>query len=117
MKIHILGICGTFMGGLAQILQESGHEVSGTDLQFYPPMSDQLNSMGITLISGLLRLEMVSLLRVPFGAAGPFTSVPIMEKTGSMPVRIFPVVASESGRWLLTISSFTPQSTVKACGV
>ena len=52
MKIHILGICGTFMGGLAQILQESGHEVSGTDLQFYPPMSDQLNSMGITLISG-----------------------------------------------------------------
>ncbi|URQ70182.1 UDP-N-acetylmuramate:L-alanyl-gamma-D-glutamyl-meso-diaminopimelate ligase [SAR86 cluster bacterium] len=40
------------MGGLAQILQESGHEVSGTDLQFYPPMSDQLNSMGITLISG-----------------------------------------------------------------
>ena len=52
MKIHILGICGTFMGGLAQILQDSGHEVSGTDLQFYPPMSDQLNSMGITLISG-----------------------------------------------------------------
>ena len=52
MKIHILGICGTFMGGLAQILQDSGHEVSGTDLQFYPPMSYQLNSMGITLISG-----------------------------------------------------------------
>ena len=52
MKIHILGICGTFMGGLAQILQDSGHEVSGTDLQFYPPMSDQLNSLGITLISG-----------------------------------------------------------------
>ena len=52
MKIHILGICGTFMGGLAQILKESGHKVSGTDLQFYPPMSDQLNSMGITLISG-----------------------------------------------------------------
>ena len=38
MKIHILGICGTFMGGLAQILVEKGHTVSGSDKQFYPPM-------------------------------------------------------------------------------
>jgi len=36
MRIHILGICGTFMAGLAQILKESGHEVSGSDNQFYP---------------------------------------------------------------------------------
>ena len=39
MRIHILGICGTFMGGLAQILKESGHTISGSDIQFYPPMS------------------------------------------------------------------------------
>ena len=39
MRIHILGICGTFMAGLAQILKESGHDVSGSDIQFYPPMS------------------------------------------------------------------------------
>jgi UDP-N-acetylmuramate: L-alanyl-gamma-D-glutamyl-meso-diaminopimelate ligase len=44
MKIHILGICGTFMGGLAQILKESGHHVSGSDMQFYPPMSEHLDA-------------------------------------------------------------------------
>ena len=43
MRIHILGICGTFMGGLAQILKESGHDISGSDTQFYPPMSDYLD--------------------------------------------------------------------------
>ena len=52
MKIHILGICGTFMGGLAQILVEKGHVVSGSDKQFYPPMSDQLDSLGVEMIKG-----------------------------------------------------------------
>ncbi|MDC3268828.1 UDP-N-acetylmuramate:L-alanyl-gamma-D-glutamyl-meso-diaminopimelate ligase [Gammaproteobacteria bacterium] len=52
MRIHILGICGTFMGGLAQILKESGHEISGSDAQFYPPMSDHLNAMGVDMIKG-----------------------------------------------------------------
>src|SRR6056300_69961 len=52
MKIHILGICGTFMGGLAQILVEKGHIVSGSDKQFYPPMSDQLESLGVQMIEG-----------------------------------------------------------------
>ena len=52
MKIHILGICGTFMGGLAQILVEKGHSVSGSDKQFYPPMSDQLDSLGVDMMMG-----------------------------------------------------------------
>ena len=52
MKIHILGICGTFMGGLARILIESGHSVSGADNNFYPPMSDQLKELEIELIKG-----------------------------------------------------------------
>ena len=52
MKIHILGICGTFMGGLARILVQSGHTVSGSDYQFYPPMSDQLEDLDLQLISG-----------------------------------------------------------------
>ncbi|MDA9755163.1 Mur ligase domain-containing protein, partial [Gammaproteobacteria bacterium] len=47
MRIHILGICGTFMAGLAQILKESGHDVSGSDNQFYPPMSEYIRKMGI----------------------------------------------------------------------
>tara|TARA_B100001057_G_scaffold95298_1_gene91765 strand:+ start:337 stop:1635 length:1299 start_codon:yes stop_codon:yes gene_type:complete len=52
MRIHILGICGTFMAGLAQILKESGHEVSGADVQFYPPMSEYIEKIGIQTIKG-----------------------------------------------------------------
>ena len=52
MRIHILGVCGTFMAGLAHILKESGHEVSGSDIQYYPPMSDYLEKIGIKTIKG-----------------------------------------------------------------
>ena len=52
MRIHILGVCGTFMAGLAQILKESGHEVSGSDTQYYPPMSNYLKKIGIETIQG-----------------------------------------------------------------
>ena len=51
MRIHILGVCGTFMAGLAQILKESGHKVSGSDIQYYPPMSDYLEKIGIETVS------------------------------------------------------------------
>ncbi len=52
MHIHILGICGTFMGGLAVLARQLGHEVSGSDQNVYPPMSDQLEQQGITLMEG-----------------------------------------------------------------
>ncbi len=52
MKIHILGICGTFMGGLAAIARDAGHSVTGCDANVYPPMSTQLEAMGIQLIEG-----------------------------------------------------------------
>ena len=52
MHIHILGICGTFMGGLAALAREAGHKVTGCDANVYPPMSDQLKSLGIELIEG-----------------------------------------------------------------
>ncbi|MDB9763588.1 UDP-N-acetylmuramate:L-alanyl-gamma-D-glutamyl-meso-diaminopimelate ligase [Gammaproteobacteria bacterium] len=52
MRIHILGICGTFMGGLAQILKESGHSISGSDNQFYPPMSGYLENLDVEMIKG-----------------------------------------------------------------
>ena len=50
--IHILGICGTFMGGLALLARESGYTVSGSDRNIYPPMSTQLQDSGIPLIDG-----------------------------------------------------------------
>ena len=52
MHIHILGICGTFMGGIALIARELGHTVSGSDANVYPPMSTQLEQAGITLMEG-----------------------------------------------------------------
>jgi UDP-N-acetylmuramate: L-alanyl-gamma-D-glutamyl-meso-diaminopimelate ligase len=52
MYIHILGICGTFMGGLAVLAKEAGHKVTGCDSNVYPPMSTQLEAQGIELIEG-----------------------------------------------------------------
>ncbi|WP_221801021.1 UDP-N-acetylmuramate:L-alanyl-gamma-D-glutamyl-meso-diaminopimelate ligase [Oceanobacter mangrovi] len=52
MHLHFLGICGTFMGSLAQLAKALGHQVSGSDLGVYPPMSDQLRAAGIELIEG-----------------------------------------------------------------
>lgn len=52
MRIHILGICGTFMGSLAVLAKQLGHEVSGSDQNVYPPMSTQLEEQGISLCSG-----------------------------------------------------------------
>jgi UDP-N-acetylmuramate: L-alanyl-gamma-D-glutamyl-meso-diaminopimelate ligase len=52
LHIHILGICGTFMGGLALIARELGYKVSGSDQNVYPPMSTQLEEQGIQLMNG-----------------------------------------------------------------
>ena len=100
MHIHILGICGTFMGGVAALAREAGHRVTGCDAGVYPPMSDQLRALGIDLIEGFgadqtaLRPDMyvignvVSRARLPDGspkfplmeaileAGAPYTSGP-----------------------------------------
>ena len=52
MRLHILGICGTFMGSLAVLAKQLGHEVIGSDQNVYPPMSTQLAAQGIQLCSG-----------------------------------------------------------------
>ena len=52
MHIHILGICGTFMGGIAAIAKQAGYRVTGCDANVYPPMSTQLEAQGIELIEG-----------------------------------------------------------------
>src|SRR5215470_8462554 len=50
--LHILGICGTFMGGIAAIASASGYRVTGCDANVYPPMSTQLEALGIALTEG-----------------------------------------------------------------
>jgi UDP-N-acetylmuramate: L-alanyl-gamma-D-glutamyl-meso-diaminopimelate ligase len=52
MHLHILGICGTFMGGIALLARALGHTVTGSDANVYPPMSTQLEAAGITLMEG-----------------------------------------------------------------
>ncbi len=52
MRVHILGICGTFMGGVAALAKAAGHQVSGSDENVYPPMSTQLRKLGIRLYEG-----------------------------------------------------------------
>ena len=52
MKIHVLGVCGTFMGGIAVIAKQMGHEVTGSDKGCYPPMSTQLEEQGLKLYNG-----------------------------------------------------------------
>src|SRR5512137_2028810 len=52
MHLHILGICGTFMGGIAAIAKTAGHRVTGCDANVYPPMSTQLRALGIDLTEG-----------------------------------------------------------------
>lgn len=52
MHLHILGICGTFMGSLALLARDLGHKVTGSDLNVYPPMSTQLENAGIELMQG-----------------------------------------------------------------
>ena len=54
MHIHILGICGTFMGSLALLARELGHTVTGSDANVYPPMSTQLENAGVTIEAGYL---------------------------------------------------------------
>ena len=52
MHVHILGISGTFMGGIAAIAKAAGFRVTGSDLNVYPPMSTQLESLGIEIVQG-----------------------------------------------------------------
>jgi len=52
VHLHILGICGSFMGGIAALAKAAGHKVTGCDANVYPPMSDQLRALGIDLIEG-----------------------------------------------------------------
>ena len=65
MHIHILGICGTFMGGLAALAREAGHTVTGCDAGVYPPMSDQLRALDIDLMEGFAAEQIDQLVTTP----------------------------------------------------
>lgn len=60
MHIHILGICGTFMGGVAVLASQLNYKVTGSDQNVYPPMSTQLNSLGIKIFEGYDNIEQLN---------------------------------------------------------
>ncbi len=65
MHLHILGICGTFMGGIAAIATRAGFKVTGCDANVYPPMSAQLEALGIALTEGYGAAQLPGVARGP----------------------------------------------------
>jgi UDP-N-acetylmuramate: L-alanyl-gamma-D-glutamyl-meso-diaminopimelate ligase len=127
MHIHILGICGTFMGGLAALAREARHKVTGCDTGVYPPMSDQLRALGIDLMEGFdadqLSLQpdvfvvgnVVSRARLPDGSA----KFPLMEAIldGGLPYTSGPQWLAEhvlQGRHVIAIAGTHGKTTTTA---
>jgi len=119
MRIHILGICGTFMGGLAILARQLGHEVSGSDANIYPPMSDQLADQGIKLFDGY---DPVNLKPVPdLVVIGNALSRgnPMVEEVldQGLPYTSGPAFLAEhvlQGRWVLAIAGTHGKTTTSA---
>ena len=119
MHLHVLGICGTFMGGLALLAQAAGHKVTGCDANVYPPMSDQLRAAGIDLIEGFdaaqleLRPDLFvignvvtrgnPLMEAILDAGAPFSSGP--QWLGENLLR---------GRWVLAVAGTHGKTTTSA---
>ena len=118
MHLHILGICGTFMGGLAALAREAGHRVTGCDAGVYPPMSDQLGALGIELIEGWSPEQMAlapdlyvvgnvvsrgnPLIEAVLDAGVPYTSGPQWLAEHVLPGRHVVAVAGTHGKTTVT---------------
>ena len=132
MHIHILGICGTFMGGVAALAREAGHRVTGCDANVYPPMSDQLRALGIELIEGWDASQLAlqpdvfvvgnvvsrgnALIEAVLDAGAPYTSGPQWLAEQMLPGRHVLAVAGTHGKtttsamlaWVLAQAGLQP---------
>ena len=119
MHIHILGICGTFMGGLAVLARAAGHKVTGCDANVYPPMSTQLEAQGIALIEGY-GVEQVKLEPDVFVIGNVVTrGNPLMEEilNHGLPYVSGPQWLREHvlhGRWVLGVAGTHGKTTTSA---
>jgi UDP-N-acetylmuramate: L-alanyl-gamma-D-glutamyl-meso-diaminopimelate ligase len=118
MHIHILGICGTFMGGLAALAREAGHKVTGCDANVYPPMSEQLRALDIDLVEGFGAEQMSfkpdvyvvgnvvtrgnALMEAILDAGAPYTSGPQWLAEQVLPGRHVLAVAGTHGKTTTT---------------
>jgi UDP-N-acetylmuramate: L-alanyl-gamma-D-glutamyl-meso-diaminopimelate ligase len=132
MHLHILGICGTFMGGIAALAREAGHRVTGCDANVYPPMSDQLRALGIELIEGFAADQTAlapdlyvignvvsrgnALMEAILDAGAPYTSGPQWLAEHLLPRRHVLAVAGTHGKttttsmlaWILEANGLVP---------
>ncbi|MCL6262005.1 UDP-N-acetylmuramate:L-alanyl-gamma-D-glutamyl-meso-diaminopimelate ligase [Craterilacuibacter sp. RT1T] len=119
MHIHILGICGTFMGGIAAIAKQAGHRVTGCDTHVYPPMSSQLEAMGIELIEGF-GAEQIALEPDMYVVGNVVTrGKPLMEEIldRGLPYISGPQWLAEhvlQGRWVLAVAGTHGKTTTSA---
>jgi UDP-N-acetylmuramate: L-alanyl-gamma-D-glutamyl-meso-diaminopimelate ligase len=119
MHIHILGICGTFMGGIAVIAKQAGHAVSGCDANVYPPMSTQLEAQGIRLTQGWDRSQID--MQPDLFVVGNVVSRgnPLMEEIldRALPYTSGPQWLAENvlrGKWVLAIAGTHGKTTTSA---
>jgi UDP-N-acetylmuramate: L-alanyl-gamma-D-glutamyl-meso-diaminopimelate ligase len=119
MHIHILGICGTFMGGIAAIAKESGHQVTGCDANVYPPMSTQLEALGIGLTEGFDAAQIS--LKPDLYVIGNVVSRgnPLMEEilNRGLPYTSGPAWLAEhvlTGRWVLSVAGTHGKTTTSS---
>jgi UDP-N-acetylmuramate: L-alanyl-gamma-D-glutamyl-meso-diaminopimelate ligase len=118
VHLHILGICGTFMGGIAVIARAAGHRVTGCDANVYPPMSTQLEAQGIELIEGYGRTRSTSRPTVRDRQRG----LARQSADGGHPqprpaVRLRAAVAARTcaaGRWVLAVAGTHGKTTTSA---
>lgn len=119
MHIHILGICGTFMGGLAVLAKQAGHKVTGCDANVYPPMSTQLEAQGIQLIQGF-GAEQITLAPDLFVIGNVVSrGNPLMEEilNRSLPYTSGPQWIGEhilSDKWVLAVAGTHGKTTTSA---
>jgi UDP-N-acetylmuramate: L-alanyl-gamma-D-glutamyl-meso-diaminopimelate ligase len=119
MHIHILGICGTFMGGLALIARAAGHRVTGCDAGVYPPMSTQLEEQGIELVEGF-GADQIALEPDLFVVGNVVTrGNPLMEAILDRGLRFFsgPQWLAENillGKWVLGVAGTHGKTTTAA---
>jgi len=119
MHIHILGICGTFMGGLAVLAKQAGHTVTGCDANVYPPMSTQLREQGITLVEGYLPDQISDDIDLYVVGNAISRGNPLMEEilNRGLPYTSGPAWMGEhilSGKWVLAVAGTHGKTTTSA---
>src|SRR5450759_1277712 len=120
MHIHILGICGTFMGGVAALAKQAGHSVTGCDANVYPPMSTQLEAMGIALHQGYDSAQLDQVKADMYVVGNAMTrGKPVVEEilNRGLPYISGPQWLAEnvlSGRWVLAVAGTHGKTTASA---